>query len=129
MASLEETTHYIEVMNAYRAGEPIECTHVYEELWREASSPTWNWETTTYRIKKQKPSIDWTHISSEYKYLCVDADGTACLSVEKPVYSELAESWIVPHGDLFAINERLTSYSCGNCLPKDSLVERPVEDD
>lgn len=52
------TKEMIEVMQAYERGEEIEkCLVDCEDIWVPATSPSWNWEQTSYRVKpKEKKS-------------------------------------------------------------------------
>lgn len=72
---------------------------------------------------KTKPSIDWSQIKPEYKWLARDEDDTAYVYIAKPVPS--------PQGTWFAAGEigilnHMASYIPGDCDWKDSLVERPA---
>ena len=69
-----------------------------------------------------KPSIDWEHVSSEFKYLAEDADGGVFLYEDKPFTA--TETWTVDNGEL-AEAHMLASYTEGACDWKESLIERP----
>lgn len=76
-----------------------------------------------YRIKPTKPSIDWSHVSEELKYLAVDDDGQGFLFKDKPTTQE-GGYWFVETP--LIVNARgFNSYKAGNCDWRDSLVERP----
>ena len=68
-----------------------------------------------------KPSIDWSHVSSEYNYLAQDSDGEGYLCGEKP--SRIESGWNVESPYIYA--NAFTSYIPGTCDWKDSLVKRP----
>ena len=68
-----------------------------------------------------KPSIDWSHVSSEYNYLIQDSDGEGYLCGEKPL--RVKSGWIAESPSISATT--FTSYVPGTCGWKDSLVERP----
>ena len=68
-----------------------------------------------------KPSIDWSHVSSEFNYLVQDSDGEGYLCGEEPACVESgwgSESHYVSAG-------AFTSYEPGTCDWRDSLVKRP----
>ena len=68
-----------------------------------------------------KPSIDWSHVSENFKYLAMDDEGLHHLYVEKP---ELwGEVWTTY--DLYIPAEVFTSFVPGTCDWRDSLVKRP----
>ena len=68
-----------------------------------------------------EPSIDWSHVSSEYNYLIQDSDGEGYLCGEKP--SRVKSGWIAESPSISA--STFTSYTPGTCDWKDSLVKRP----
>lgn len=72
-----------------------------------------------------KPSINWEHVDSKFKYLAEDADGGAYLYEDKPYTS--TEMWMVDNGDLTEAHG-LASYVKGTCDWKESLVKRPEGD-
>ena len=84
--------------------------------------------STTYRVKPQpptKPSIDWSHVAPEYKWLARDADGLAFVFSDMP-WAEF-NAWVWDGGECEAVcvSGFLSSYTPGTCDWKDSLVERP----
>ena len=68
-----------------------------------------------------KPSIDWTHVSEDFKYLAMDESGLHHLFTEKPLRGTL--QWCTNHP--FICAEHFTSFTPGTCDWKDSLVKRP----
>ena len=68
-----------------------------------------------------KPSIDWSHVSSEYNYLVQDSDGEGYLCGEEPACVE--SGWGAEAHYICA--NPFTSYVPGTCDWKDSLVKRP----
>ena len=68
-----------------------------------------------------KPSIDWSHVSSEFNYLVQDSDGEGYLCSEKP--SRVKSGWIAGSPSISAIP--FSSYVPGTCDWEDSLVKRP----
>jgi hypothetical protein len=102
--------HVIEVCN--EAGYWLPCVR----------HPLWLPEMK-YRVKPkemQKPSIDWSHVSKEYRWLAVDSDGDAYLYKNKPCCHHL--DWYSDRDYAFA--DSFVSYSRGNCGWKESLIER-----
>jgi len=76
-----------------------------------------------FEAKKTKPSIDWSHVSPEYKWLARDEDGLSYLYIEKP---ECGKSmWMVMVTKDCIEIKGFKSYKAGTCDWKDSLVERP----
>ena len=70
-----------------------------------------------------KPSIDWTQIKDEYKWLAVDVNNCAYVYENEPNIDGIAY-WSTSSTAYFHVNG-LVSYSRGTCDWKDSLVERP----
>ena len=70
-----------------------------------------------------KPSIDWSHVKGEYKWLSVDKDGSAYVYEDEPERGG-SDYWFSPNGSLNEVNV-LASYTPGTCDWKDSLVKRP----
>ena len=68
-----------------------------------------------------KPSIDWSHVSSEYNYLAQDENGQGYLCGKNPHRMNTAWCMETPYirANVFS------SYEPGTCDWKDSLVERP----
>lgn len=89
--------------------------------WQPAETPTWE-PTTKYRLKPTKPSIDWSQVAPEYKWLARDAS-SLCGYLYKNKPHKDKGSWnalgAVARADAF------TSYRPGTCDWEDSLVERP----
>ena len=70
-----------------------------------------------------KPSIDWTQIKDEYKWLAVDVNNCAYVYENEPNIDGIAY-WSTSSATYFCVNG-LVSYSRGTCDWKDSLVKRP----
>lgn len=68
-----------------------------------------------------KPSIDWSHVSSEYNYLVQESDGEGYLCGEKPSRTE--SGWNTESS--YTLASTFTSYVPGTCDWTDSLVKRP----
>jgi hypothetical protein len=82
--------------------------------------PFWQ-KSIAYRVKqKSKPSIDWSHVSPEYKWLAQNPSGTPFLFVSKPVPG--IDHWVT--GGSAVVAKTFASYKPGTCDWKDSLVER-----
>ena len=69
-----------------------------------------------------KPSIDWSQVSPEYKYLAQDSNGKGYLCGENPHCMAFAWSMESP----YIRATTFTSYVPGTCDWKDSLIERPT---
>ena len=70
-----------------------------------------------------KPSINWTQIKDEYKWLAVDVNKCAYVYENEPS-SDGSAYWCSSGATYFHVNG-LVSYSRGTCDWKDSLVKRP----
>ena len=70
-----------------------------------------------------KPSIDWTQIKDEYKWLAVDVNGCAYVYENEP-NNDGSAYWCSSGTTYFHVNG-LVSYSRGTCDWEDSLIERP----
>lgn len=124
----EETLNAIAVMQAFADGKQIAVKSFRDEGWYliyPHETPDWDWSKHEYRVEPEKPSIDWSHVSPEYRYLAVDDDERAHLYEVKPTHR--AHDWIdennrhrhTPKASVFA------SYKRGDCDWRESLVERP----
>ena len=72
-----------------------------------------------------KPSINWEHVDSKFKYLAEDPCGSAFLYEEKPFIA--LTSWGIQGGE--AVEAFMfASYAKGTCNWKESLVKRPEGD-
>ena len=68
-----------------------------------------------------KPSIDWNHVSEDFQYLAMDADGKCYLYTDKPLQGErqwVSSLWLAPAN-------HFASLVPGTCDWRDSLVKRP----
>lgn len=72
--------------------------------------------------KVAKPSINWEHVDSKFKYLAEDSCGTAFLYKEEPFIA--LTSWGIQSGDAVEAYT-FASYVKGTCDWKESLVKRP----
>ena len=70
-----------------------------------------------------KPSIDWTQIKDEYKWLAVDVNECAYVYENEP-NNDGSAFWCSSSTTYFNVNG-LVSYSRGTCDWQDSLVKRP----
>ena len=68
-----------------------------------------------------KPSIEWSHVNENYKYLAMDEDGLNYLFTKEPV--QAASEWTSNAPYIYA--GHFASLIPGTCDWKDSLVERP----
>ena len=70
-----------------------------------------------------KPSIDWSHVKGEYKWLSVDKDGSVYVYANEPEHSE-SNYWYSQEGIHYEVSG-LASYTPGTCDWQDSVVKRP----
>ena len=75
--------------------------------------------------KVAKPSINWKHVQSRFRWIAQDAEGGCWLYEDKPVEDEDEGEWKCSSGDCTSA-EGLISLIPGTCDWEDSLVERPV---
>ena len=68
-----------------------------------------------------KPSIDWNHVSEDFQYLAMDADGECYIYTDKPLQCE--RQWTTNLPCSSPIN--FASFTPGTCDWRDSLIKRP----
>lgn len=103
-------------------GESIECFRI-KSGWHVTKHPCWD-PDTVYRVTPQgiKPSVDWSVLKPEFKWLAVDEDGKGWAYITKPVVYET--SWYFDKGVAFCVNG-LASFDKGTCNWDKSLIQRP----
>lgn len=116
---IERTKRMIEVMQAYVDGEDIEFSYD-EKSWQIVEEPSFS-NTVYYRIAKTPDTINWDHVSPEFKYMARNSSGFCYLFTEKPKIGESA--WDESDAEIYA--EHFTSYRKGTVDWKESLVFRP----
>lgn len=101
---------------AWMDGEKIECNGT-------VGHPGWHLDHT-YRVAAPptKPSIDWSHVAPQFKWMATDEDGNTYVYSLHPGYS--SSQWIAKFTDC-AIATPFASLVPGTCVWKDSLVRRP----
>ena len=114
-----------ELFKVWVSGETIMYWSVYYGTWDVVQTPTWQ-KDSVYRVKP-KPivpdSIDWSHVSPEFKYMARDCDGLVYLFTQMPGYNAMTRTW---HAGGGATNAKcFASYKQGNVSWKDSIVVRP----
>jgi hypothetical protein len=102
------------------------------ETWGNIEAPSWS-GNLVYRVKPQpptKPSIDWSHVAPEYKWLARDDCDNAYLYAGLPSVSAYCSEWVA-NCDAYAANafaaNAFASYTPGTCDWRDSLVQRPED--
>ena len=118
---IKSMEHRISVMRAYIEGAAIEYRTYGNSEWIEIEEPIWNWSNGEYR-KREKDTIDWSHVDKQFNYLARDESGDAWLYEEKP--TDEITVWVVD-GGLFVNAGYFSSYKKGSCGWRESLVERP----
>ena len=68
-----------------------------------------------------KPSIDWSHVNENFKWLAMDADGESYLYTDKPQQGEQQWTTNLPYTPAIYF----ASFVPGTCDWRDSLVKRP----
>lgn len=101
--------------------------HITGRLASEVVRTRPQWESRmSYQVRaiekpKTKPSIDWSYVAPQYKWLARDANGDAYVYKERPQRG--GDAWIF--GVCKSV-DHLKCYVAGDCDWKDSLVERPA---
>ena len=75
MKSTKTLQEKIEVIRHFLTGGKI---IVDGNVWTYDGAPHFNWEQHDYSIyeePKTKPSINWEHVSKEFKYMATDSEG------------------------------------------------------
>lgn len=120
------------LFNAHLDGVTIETRgmmHVHGD-WRADARPGWH-STFIYRARPTKPSIDWSHVMPEYKWLAMDEDGETWLfPVEDgPCVKTESGCWALPntyYDENPAPAWAFASFRPGTCHWTESLVRRPL---
>ena len=79
------------IIEAYANGAEIELwvdRGSGEGYWQYIKLPNWN-SFCEYRIKPTKPSIDWSHVHPDFKWLAFDDNGDVYLYTKEPKKGEL----------------------------------------
>lgn len=87
--------------------------------WTKKSDLRWM-KNSIYRVAATKPSIDWSAVSPQFKWLAIDKNGVAILCADKPY--PVIDNWMA---DEFVMAEAFASYKPGTCDWHSSLVQRP----
>lgn len=118
---MKTTAEMIAVMQAFEDGKPIEFSSGPMTGWAPVSRPSWGWDHSDYRVAVTKPSVDWSHVATEYRWMAEDKFGNAVVCTEEPFLTE--NMWsirgVIQSAKVFA------SFTPGTCDWKDSLVLRP----
>ena len=80
------------------------------------------YENCVYRVAVTKPSIDWSHVAPQFKWMATDDSGETWLYDDHPEI--LGKIWVFNGLDCFEI-DAFASFTPGTCDWKDSLVQRP----
>ena len=70
-----------------------------------------------------KPSIDWSHVNENFRYLVMDECGQHWLTINRPTIPATPDHWVCDGVSQSA--GQFASLIAGTCDWKDSLVERP----
>ena len=119
----EQTKELIEVMQHFVDGGEVEYFSSAHGAWYTVEHPTWA-DHVKYRIKKlTKPSIDWSHVAPEFKWMATDEVWDTYLYQEEP--TRRLGGWVVESYQIDV--EGFASFKRGNCNWKDSLIKRPED--
>lgn len=123
------TQAYIDVIAAHMRGEKIEFMwNISPGLWYPAPKPEWDFSKYEYRIAPPEPkvpdTIDWSHVSPEFKFMARNESGKAWIYNNAP--RPVDGAWRVWRSiDFFLQAENFASYKRGTVEWHESLVERP----
>lgn len=83
---IERTKEMIAVMQAYVDGKNIEIKHKLGDSWSYTNGglPNWNWYAVDYRVRQTQDTIDKNHITSEYKFMARNQDGSVYVHTTTP---------------------------------------------
>lgn len=115
---------HAELIKAWADGAKVEIYNRLDGDWRPICHPAWS-EKSKYRIAPEPlvpDSIDWSQISTEYKYMARDQSNCAYLYTGMPTV--IKKTWSIGVGYTAKANAFI-SYSKGTVDWKDSLVTRP----
>lgn len=119
---------HAELIKQWVEDSSLEVQALYDGEWVTILLPIW-YPQNTYRLVKSetkpcetKPSIDWSHVSKNMKYMATDSNGESYLFEGKP--SQGSCTWGSHQGCSIKASN-FTSYKAGTCDWKNSLVERP----
>lgn len=76
---MKTTAEKIAVMQAYEDGKEIEYSYKDCPAWKRATTPTWNWSTTDFRVKPEPEYIPFAFEDAEFLI------GKAVKSKQKPL--------------------------------------------
>lgn len=113
----------LELMAAWIDGKDIEFYRKSPHEWIGCEDPLWE-SVVAYRIKPEPvemPSIDWSHVHPDYKWLAVDENDSPHLFTEEPEKCRCC--WDSDFGG--AGTWMFSSYKRGNVAWDKSLVKRP----
>jgi hypothetical protein len=119
----EDLIKHWDVICAFKDGAEVEFFSSSEEKWTTEPSPAF-YRGFEYRIKSTKPtkpSIDWSHVHPDFKWLAVDEDGEGRLYTSKP---EKGDYYWYSRDEKNFPAHAFASYKAGINWA-DSLVERP----
>lgn len=105
----------IALFAAWVDGVQIENNHgaVTHPLWKHGM---------TYRVAATKPSIDWSHVAPQFKWIATNCDGYTWLYDDQPEI--LVKMWRYNGSHCIEV-DAFASFVPGTCDWKDSLVQRP----
>ncbi|WP_104658040.1 hypothetical protein [Ralstonia insidiosa] len=110
---------------AWVDGARIEFFSGFGETWMLAPQDLYWTHHTYYRIAPELPSIEWSHVAPEFKWLAVDSDGAAWLHSHEPRKQTVSWGWMA---GVRAQACALASYRRGTVSWDQSLVARPDEE-
>lgn len=114
----------LDLMAAWIDGKPIEAFFGGPQ-WHPVSPPSWA-NDLCYRVRAVPPSIDWSVVAPQYRWLAIDEDGTAHLYDRKPT-ARYGREWAFADEGKYTKASGFASLQLGTLPWVESLVERPAD--
>lgn len=118
----EKMKELLPIIQAYADGAEVEWFRSRDSSWVDLKNPYFD-HLTEYRIKQTPDSIDWSHVSTEYKWMARDEGGGVFIYRETPEKGRVFWFDSYVNGDIDATV--FSSYKRGTVDWRDSLVKRP----
>lgn len=113
---------HFKIIEAWANGADIEYYSNQSGYWKPARNLDWSVHRH-YRVAPTPDTIDWSHVTPEYKWMSRNLEGIPYLFVNRPQTS--CSFWYSCSPTDSACAVHFSSYKRGTADWKDSLVERP----
>ena len=92
------------------------------EQWLENPYPSWV-NDLAYRLRPNKPSVNWDHVHPQFEYMATDENGDTFLYMGEPADGD--SNWF-DNGTKYVHASSHVSFIPGNCLWRESKTRRPT---